>query len=98
MGATVIATTSSPERVDLVKKLGAKHAINYREVPDWAGKVMRITKGKGVDHVVDVAGAGTIEQSLRAVKMGGLVSIVGVLSEAPPVDLIPLILYGAKTG
>ncbi|KAI9693651.1 MAG: isoleucine-tRNA ligase [Bathelium mastoideum] len=97
MGATVIATTSDPERMDLVKKLGAKHAINYREVPDWANEVMRITEGKGVDHVLDVAGAGTIQQSLQAVRFGGLVSVIGMLSKAEPADLIPSILFGAKT-
>ncbi|KAI9701380.1 MAG: isoleucine-tRNA ligase [Bogoriella megaspora] len=96
VGATVIATTSSPERMELLKKLGAKHTINYRETPDWASEVLRITNGKGVDHVVDVAGVGTIEQSLRAVRTGGLVSVIGILTEGESTDLVPYILFGAK--
>ncbi|KAL9095607.1 MAG: hypothetical protein Q9165_002039 [Trypethelium subeluteriae] len=97
VGATVIATTSSADKLDLVKKLGAKHAINYRETPDWATEVLRITDGKGVDHVLDVAGSATIEQSLRAARMGGLVSVIGLLTESQHADLIPHIIFGAKT-
>ncbi|KAL9063769.1 MAG: hypothetical protein Q9157_008099 [Trypethelium eluteriae] len=97
VGATVIATTSSADKLDLVKKLGAKHAINYRETPDWASEVLRITEGKGVDHVLDVAGSATIEQSLRAARMGALVSVIGLLTESQHADLIPHIIFGAKT-
>ena len=81
-----------------MKRLGATYAINYLETPDWASEVMRITEGKGVDHVVDVAGAGTIEQSLSAVRMGGLVSVIGILTESQCIDLVPQILFGAKIG
>ena len=59
---------------------------------------MKITGGKGVDLVLDVGGAGTIEHSLRSVRQGGLVSVVGILSPAKEIDLVPAILYGAKTG
>ena len=59
---------------------------------------MKITGGRGVDFVLDVAGAGTVEQSLSSTRLGGLVSIVGILTPAKEIDIIPAILYGAKTG
>ena len=59
---------------------------------------MKITGGKGVDFVLDVAGAGTVEQSLSSARIDGLVSIVGILTPAKEIDIIPAILYGAKTG
>lgn len=79
-------------------KLGARHVINYKKNPNWSEEVLRITGGKGVDHVVDVGGAGTIEESLKSARYGGLVSVVGILSESQQTDLIPLILFGARTG
>lgn len=96
-GATVIATSSSDEKLEEAKKLGATHLINYRKVSDWSQEALRATDGRGVDHVLDVAGAGTIEQSLLSTKHGGLVSVIGFLSDSKAVDLIPLILFGAKT-
>ena len=59
---------------------------------------MKMTDGKGVDFVLDVGGAGTIEQSLKAVRTGGLVSVAGILTPAKETDIVPAILYGAKTG
>ena len=96
-GATVIATSSSHEKLETAKRLGAKHVINYRESPDWGAEALALTNAKGVDHVVDVGGAGTIEQSLKAVRTGGLVSVLGILSESQKADLVPAILFGAKT-
>jgi len=97
-GATVIATSSSDEKLRFAKSLGATHTINYRTTPDWATEVQRLTGGKGVDHVVDVGGAGTIEQSLQSVRQGGLVSVVGVLSPTKAADLVPALLFGGKIG
>lgn len=97
-GATVIATSSSDQKLALSKQLGAHYTINYRHAPDWDEEVMKITEGKGVDFVLDVAGAGTIEHSLRSVRQGGMVSIVGILTPAKAIDIVPAILYGAKTG
>ncbi|OJD40765.1 nad-p-binding protein [Diplodia corticola] len=97
-GATVIATSSTDEKLEVAKKLGATHVINYRKTPKWADEVLRITGGRGVDHVVDVGGAGTIEESLRSARTGGLVSVLGILTEPKQqADLIPAILFGAKT-
>jgi NADPH:quinone reductase-like Zn-dependent oxidoreductase len=96
-GAIVVATSSSDDKLEMARKLGASHLINYRKTPEWSREVLRVTNGKGVDHVLDVAGAGTIEQSLLATKHGGLVSVIGFLSESRSTDLIPPLLFGAKT-
>ncbi|KAH0845718.1 Zinc-type alcohol dehydrogenase-like protein [Fonsecaea pedrosoi] len=96
-GATVVATSSSDEKLKTAKALGATHLINYTKHPVWSEEVLRVTDGKGVDHVLDVAGAGTIEQSLLSAKHGGLVSVIGFLSDSKPTDIIPLLLFGAKT-
>ncbi|KAF2496982.1 NAD(P)-binding protein [Lophium mytilinum] len=97
IGATVIATSSSDAKLELAKKMGATHLINYRAHADWEQEVLRLTNGKGVDHVVDVAGSGTIEQSLAAVKFGGQVSMVGFLTESKKTDLTLAIILGGKT-
>jgi NADPH:quinone reductase-like Zn-dependent oxidoreductase len=76
VGATVICTSSSDAKLAIAKKLGATHCINYKTFPARE-EVLRITVGKGVDHVCEMGGSGTIEQSLKCVKQGGLVSAVG---------------------
>jgi len=96
-GATVIATSSSDAKLTLARKLGATHTINYAESPNWENVVLQLTAGKGVDHVVEIAGSSTMEQSLACTKRGGLVSLVGFLTESKAVDLIPSILFGGKT-
>ncbi len=80
-GATTIVTSSSDEKLDFVQtRLGADHRINYKKTPDWAAEVQRITDGKGVDHVIEVGGAGTFNQSLAAVGRGGVVTAIGFLT------------------
>src|SRR5439155_7373508 len=79
-GARVIATSSSNAKLERVKQLGASHGINYKENPDWDKAVRAVTDSAGVDHVVEVGGAGTLAQSLRAVRMGGHISLIGVLT------------------
>ena len=83
-GATVIATSSSAERLQRLETLGADHVINYREDPEWGRSVRALTHGRGVDHVVEVGGAGTLQQSIRAVRVGGTISLIGVLAGAKP--------------
>jgi NADPH:quinone reductase-like Zn-dependent oxidoreductase len=94
----VIATSSSDEKLELARRLGATHTINYRKQPDWDQEARRLTNNKGVDHVIEVGGAGTIEKSLNSLRQGGLVSIIGILTDSQQHDLIPSLLYGAKTG
>jgi NADPH:quinone reductase-like Zn-dependent oxidoreductase len=76
-GARVIATTSSNDKVKTLKKLGADHVINYRENPEWGEEAKKITGGVGVDHVIEVAGPKSMSQSLAAVKISGLITIIG---------------------
>ncbi|MCW5611757.1 MAG: ABC transporter substrate-binding protein [Rubrivivax sp.] len=84
-GATVIATSSSDGKLERLRALGADHVINYRTTPQWSRRVAEFTGGRGVDHVVEVGGAQTLSQSLRACRVGGHISMIGVLSgiEAP---------------
>jgi NADPH:quinone reductase-like Zn-dependent oxidoreductase len=80
LGARVIATSSSDEKLEKVRQLGATETINYKQTPDWSKKVQELTAGIGVDYVVEVGGAGTLTKSLRAVRYGGQISLIGVLS------------------
>ncbi|OIW25242.1 NAD(P)-binding protein [Coniochaeta ligniaria NRRL 30616] len=84
-GAKVIATTSSAEKVELLKNLGADHVINYKEDHDWGKTAKSLTpNGDGVDHVVEIGGAETLGHSLNAVKYGGVVSLIGFLTGFRP--------------
>lgn len=78
-GAIVIVTSSSDDKLERAKTLGADHLVNYKSSPDWAKDVRRLTGGRGADHIVEVGGAGTFEQSLRAVKLGGKIAVIGIL-------------------
>jgi NADPH:quinone reductase-like Zn-dependent oxidoreductase len=79
-GATVISTTSNSDKAARLKTLGADHVINYKDDADWGRTAKKLTGGRGVDHVVEIGGAGTIEQSMRASRLGGHISLIGVLA------------------
>lgn len=79
-GARVISTSSSPEKLERLKALGADHLINYKETPDWGVKARELTGGRGVDEVVEIGGAGTLAQSITACRIGGHISLIGVLA------------------
>jgi NADPH:quinone reductase-like Zn-dependent oxidoreductase len=91
-GARVIATSSSDEKLARVRKLGADETINYTTTPEWEKEVLRLTEGAGVDHVVEVGGAGTLPRSINATRMGGLVSVIGVLSQGPGLDPMKILM------
>ena len=80
LGARVIATSSRDDKLAKARELGAAEGINYREVPEWGVRAKELTGGAGVDHVVEVGGAGTLQQSLRAVRFGGTISLIGNLA------------------
>ena len=80
MGATVIITSSSDEKLKRARALGADHTINYTATPEWGTAVKEWTGGRGVDHVIEVGGAGTLPQSIAAVAIGGHISLIGVLA------------------
>jgi NADPH:quinone reductase-like Zn-dependent oxidoreductase len=79
-GCHVIATSSSDAKLERLGELGADQVINYREVERWGDKVLEITGGKGANVIVEVGGSGTLPQSVRAVAMGGHISMIGVLT------------------
>jgi len=79
MGVTVIVTSSSDEKLDRARQLGADHIINYREVPEW-GRAVRDRSGGGVDLVLELGGAGTLTNSMGAVRPGGHIALIGTVS------------------
>ncbi len=79
-GARVISTSSSDEKLERLKSMGAEAVINYRDTPDWGKAVRELTGGRGVDHVVEVGGPGTLQQSMVAAAVGGHISLIGVLT------------------
>ncbi|HEV3203183.1 MAG TPA: NAD(P)-dependent alcohol dehydrogenase [Gemmataceae bacterium] len=97
-GARVIATSSSDAKLDRVKGMGASDGINYKTIPDWGEKVREFTGGVGVDHVVEVGGAGTLLQSLRVVRPGGWISLIGILSGGGgQVNPVPILMKSVRT-
>jgi NADPH:quinone reductase-like Zn-dependent oxidoreductase len=79
-GARVLITSSSDEKLARAKALGADGCINYRTHPEWEREVLRLTDGRGADHVLDVGGSGTLARSIAAVAVGGQVAMIGVLT------------------
>jgi NADPH:quinone reductase-like Zn-dependent oxidoreductase len=79
-GAKVIATSSRDEKLERAKKLGADHVINYKTNPEWGKEALKLTGGRGVDVVVEVGGDNTMSKSLEAVRVGGAIVVIGVLS------------------
>jgi NADPH:quinone reductase-like Zn-dependent oxidoreductase len=79
-GLRTLITSSSDEKLARAKAMGANHLANYRQEPEWAKAVRAATGGVGADLIVEVGGGGTIEQSMRAIRIGGHVAIVGVVA------------------
>ena len=88
IGAHVIATTSSKEKMDKLISLGADKVINYKENPEWGREVLSQTNGEGVDHVMEVGGANTFGESVRSVRMGGHIALIGILGGASIKDIL----------
>ncbi|WP_298964962.1 NAD(P)-dependent alcohol dehydrogenase [uncultured Methylobacterium sp.] len=80
LGAAVIVTSSSDEKLERARALGADHTINYRQHADWGARAREWTGGVGVDHVIELGGPGTLAQSIQAVRVGGHISLIGVLT------------------
>jgi NADPH:quinone reductase-like Zn-dependent oxidoreductase len=79
-GAKVIITSSSDAKLERARQLGADECINYRTTPDWGKEAARLSCAGGVDHVVEVGGAGTFEQSVRACRFNGHIGLIGILT------------------
>jgi NADPH:quinone reductase-like Zn-dependent oxidoreductase len=96
-GARVIITSSSDDKIQRARELGAAEGVNYKRYPDWEKQVLEKTDGRGVDHVIEVGGMGTLARSFRSVGYGGKVALIGVLA-GPTGDANPLgmMLKGAS--
>jgi NADPH:quinone reductase-like Zn-dependent oxidoreductase len=79
-GARVLIISSSDEKLARARTLGADECINYRANPEWESEVLKLTQGRGVDHVLEVGGSGTLSRSIAAVAVGGRIALIGVLS------------------
>jgi NADPH:quinone reductase-like Zn-dependent oxidoreductase len=95
MGVTAIITSSSDDKLARAKKMGAAHTINYKTTPDWEKAAVAFTGGRGVDHVIEVGGAGTLARSFGAIRIGGKVSMIGGLSGAAT-ELNPGLIFGRR--
>jgi NADPH:quinone reductase-like Zn-dependent oxidoreductase len=95
-GARVIATSSSDLKLARALELGASDGINYKTTPEWDKRARALTSGVGVDHVVEVGGSGTLSRSVRAVRLGGYVALIGVLSGAGDVNPLPILMKGVR--
>lgn len=96
-GGTAIVTSSSDDKLKRARVLGAVQTINYRATPEWSREVWRLTEKRGVDHILEVGGPGTLGQSLASVAEGGHIAQIGVLTgfDAPDVSLFPLVSKNA---
>lgn len=98
-GARVIVTSSSHEKLGRALGMGGSDGINYRENPEWEKAVRSLTGGEGVDHVVEVGGTGTLPKSFHAVRAGGHVAVIGVLTAtegSAPIDPMPILTRAIK--
>jgi NADPH:quinone reductase-like Zn-dependent oxidoreductase len=92
LGARVLGTSGSDEKLDRARKLGLDAGLNYQENPNWADWVLAETGGEGADLIVEVGGAGTFAQSLKAVRVGGTIAQIGVLSQSTePLQIAPIL-------
>ena len=92
-GATVIATSSSADKLERLEALGADHLINYREDQNWGETARKLTGGRGVDHIIEVGGATTLQQSMHAARVGGHISMIGILSGvSTQLEIVPALV------
>ena len=101
--AIVIQTSSSDDKLERAKAMGADHLINYQNTPDWDREVLSLTGGRGADIVIEVGGPQTLERSLKAVRFGGIVTLIGLVSGFGKIDPLPLMqrsisMYGINVG
>lgn len=94
-GARVIVTSSSDEKLRKAMTMGASDGVNYKDTPDWDKRVVELTGGVGVDHVVEVGGSGTLGRSVQAVRAGGHIALIGVLTQGD-FDTRPLLMRSIR--
>jgi NADPH:quinone reductase-like Zn-dependent oxidoreductase len=79
LGATVIATSSSDDKLERAKSLGATHTINYKKTPDWENEALALTNKRGVDHILEVVGGSNLARSIKAIRPEGQIYIIGII-------------------
>ena len=79
-GYRTIITSSSDEKLERAREMGADHTVNYKTTPEWSKAVREHTGGRGADFVMEVGGAGTLDESLKCVRLGGHIAIIGILA------------------
>ena len=95
-GAKVISTSSSDEKLAKARELGADETINYRTREDWDKAVLELTDGRGVDHVVEVGGTATLTKSVKSVRVGGHIALIGALDMAGEFNPVPVFMKGIR--
>lgn len=96
-GLRVIATSSREAKLARVRALGVADTIDYTAIPEWQDEVLRLTGGAGADHILDVGGGGTLARSLAGVRVGGRISVVGLLTGADlQIDPLPILFRGVR--
>ena len=96
-GARVFITSKDDEKLIAARRLGADETINYRTMPDWDAEAFRRNGRRGMDHIIEVGGAGTLRQSLRAIAPGGVISLIGVLSGSnEKLNLLPVLMNNVR--
>jgi NADPH:quinone reductase-like Zn-dependent oxidoreductase len=95
-GARVIITSSSDEKLEKAKELGADETINYKSAPDWDKEVLNRTNRIGVDHVIEVGGSGTLSKSLNSARVGGHVALIGVLASGGDFNPLTVLMKGVR--
>ena len=95
LGARAVITSSSDEKLERAKKLGAWRTINYGANPEWEKEVLSETNGQGVDHVVEVGGPGTLQKSIDATRLGGSIGLIGVLAMGN-IDPLPILMKSLR--
>lgn len=97
LGARVIVTSSNDTKLVKARQLGAWHEVNYMDDPQWGRTARALTGGLGVDHIVEVGGAGTLEQSLQAIRVGGRIMLIGVLAGgAAELSIVPIFMKNVR--
>jgi len=97
LGAKVIVTSHSNEKLERARALGADFVVNYREIPAWGRHIRGLAGGEGVDHVIEVGGPNTLNESLQAVRPGGQISLIGVLGGSlGDVNLLPILMRDVR--
>jgi NADPH:quinone reductase-like Zn-dependent oxidoreductase len=95
-GARVFITSSSDEKLERARELGADETINYKKSPDWDKEVLGLTKKTGVDHVIEVGGTGTLARSLNSARVGGQVDLIGVLASGGDFNPLSVLMKGVR--